>query len=529
MTREDEFFQTHTKGEIWQRYCGFLDLSLEDFMNIQENLLMEQIDLVGDSTLGKKIMNDWKPKTVEEFREVVPLTTYQDYEPYLGERREDALHEKPAFWAHSSGRGGYFKWVPYTDRFYRRIVDHAIGGLILACAKSKGEVNLVGDEKIIFNLAPRPYVSGFIGNGISKRERFRFLPPPEVAEKMDFQQRTEESFKMGLHEGVDVVGSLSSVLVKVGERFTGNTKGMRFSASMLHPAVLWRLSKALLQSKIQRRPLLPKDLWPLKGALCSGTDTAIYKDQVRYYWGITPWELYGPTEAGILAMQGWSKNAMSFTPFSSFLEFVPQEEWLKSKEDSEYQPSTVLINELREGNVYEVITTSFYGVPFLRYRPGDLVEVVALSDEENGIKLPQIAFKSRADSLIDLAGLARLDERTVWRAIHNTGIQYEEWSARKEYDHNQSYLRIYLELKQSQEPQEIEQMIDVELNTIDVDYRDIDSWLGLHPIRVTLLSPGTFQRFYQERQREGADLAHLKPPRMNASDEVIQTLINLSE
>ena len=33
-------------AEIWQEYCGFLDLSIDDFMQIQYRLLQEQIDLL---------------------------------------------------------------------------------------------------------------------------------------------------------------------------------------------------------------------------------------------------------------------------------------------------------------------------------------------------------------------------------------------------------------------------------------------------------------------------------------------------
>ncbi|NQT48968.1 MAG: GH3 auxin-responsive promoter family protein, partial [Chloroflexi bacterium] len=111
---EDEFFRDRDDGRIWQRYCGFLDLSLKEFMEIQESLLLEQIDLVADSRLGQIIMKGNKPNSVEEFRRCVPLTTYDDYEPYLTQRREDVLAEKPYFWVHTSGRGGDFKWVPYT-------------------------------------------------------------------------------------------------------------------------------------------------------------------------------------------------------------------------------------------------------------------------------------------------------------------------------------------------------------------------------------------------------------------------------
>ena len=34
-----------------QRYCGFFDLSIDDFMDIQKELLIDQIEMVSDSTL----------------------------------------------------------------------------------------------------------------------------------------------------------------------------------------------------------------------------------------------------------------------------------------------------------------------------------------------------------------------------------------------------------------------------------------------------------------------------------------------
>ena len=39
--------------EVWRQYCGFLDLSLEEFMKIQERLLLEQLDLVSRSEWGR--------------------------------------------------------------------------------------------------------------------------------------------------------------------------------------------------------------------------------------------------------------------------------------------------------------------------------------------------------------------------------------------------------------------------------------------------------------------------------------------
>ena len=39
---------------IWQEYCGFLDLDMEQYMKIQKRLLEEQMQLWCNCPLGKK-------------------------------------------------------------------------------------------------------------------------------------------------------------------------------------------------------------------------------------------------------------------------------------------------------------------------------------------------------------------------------------------------------------------------------------------------------------------------------------------
>ena len=271
--------------------------------------------------------------------------------------------------------------------------------------------------------------------------------------------------------------------------------------------------------------MLPKDLWSFKGLACYGMDTSIYRDQVRYYWGKEPYEMYGATEAGTIATQAWNKKNMTFFPASCFFEFIPEEEWLKSQDDEAYRPSTVLLDEVKAGKRYEIIIASFHGMPFMRYRLGDLIKIVSLEDKEAGIRLPQMVFESRADGIIDIAGFARLDEKTIWQAIVNTGIKFEDWSARKEYEENQPILRLYIELKEELDGNRIAELIHQELVKINTDYSDLESMLGGRPVRVVVIPSGSFQRYYEARKLEGAELANLKPPHMNAADNIIKSLI----
>jgi len=529
MLSEDIYFQDLTEAELWQRYCGFLDLSIDDFMDIQRELLMDQMDRIADSTLGKKIMGDLKPKSVDEFRRIVPLTTYDDYEPYLSQKQEDALAEKPYCWCHSSGRGGHFKWIPYTSEFIQKITVRALTTLILASCTQKGQVNILPGMKFLLIVPPAPYVSGTVFQNFSEHFSFRAIPPPEMVKNMEFQEKIQKGFQIALEDGVDLTAAIGSVLVRVGEQFSEQARGMKLSKSMLHPRIVYRLLQAYLHARKGKRAILPKDLWPTKAILTAGVDIAIYKDDIAHYWGVEPYEFYMCAEVSLIAAQIWTRKGLFFVPDLEFLEFIPYKKQLEHQDDSDYQPSTVLLSEVEEGELYEVVVTQFYGMPLLRYRLKDIVKIIALRDDETGVNLPQMVFQRKVGETINLASLANLDEKTIWRAIANTGIEYTDWSACKEYDRNQSFLRLYLELKEKREAAEVETMIHEQLEMIDTDYRDVNIYLGLHPVRVTLLSPGTFQCYMNEKRQEGADLAHLKPTHINPSEEVTRRLLQLSE
>jgi hypothetical protein len=529
MFPEEEYFRNLSQRELWQRYCGFLDLSIERFMAIQTELLLDQIERVSNSTIGKKIMNNSKPISVEDFRRSVPLTTYDDYEPYLSERQEDALGEKPITWCHSSGRGGSFKWIPYTSVFMNNLIKRILSVLILAATKEKGRINISPSLRLLSITPPEPYASGYVLKNLDQYIPLRLIPPARVVENMEFQDRIRKGFELALRDGVDIIAAIASILVRMGEEITGQAHGVKLTAGMLHPKVLSRLLRAYIRSKIEKRALLPKDIWPVKGILAAGMDAAIYKDDIAYYWGTQLYEIYGGTESFLISIQDWGRRGMVFLPDLVFLEFIPYEEQLESKPDKGYKLATVLLSEVEEGKSYELVVTQLYGMPLLRYRLRDIIKVISLKDEEAGVNLPHIIFQHRAGEVINLGGLCWLDEKSIWQAIINTGIKYTEWSACKEYHHNQSFLRIYLELKEHKEPSELEVLIDEQLKIVDTDYKDIGSYLNLQPVRVTLLPPGTFQRYVTQKMKEGADLAHLKPAHMNPSETIIQQLIKLSE
>lgn len=275
--------------------------------------------------------------------------------------------------------------------------------------------------------------------------------------------------------------------------------------------------------------MLPKDLWEIKGIPSGGMDISIYRDTIQKYWGVQPYESYGATEEGAIAGQAWNKKDLTFYPDAAFLEFIPEEEWARWRKNDAYIPHTVLMNEVQLGKRYEVVISSFFGKPLVRYRLHDLIRFTAFEDKETGVKLPQLAFAGRSMDYIDLAGFTGLiDEKMVWQAIINSSIPHEDWSMRKEHNEGNPYLHLYIELTEEIDAETVRQRVDAEMKKLNPFYADYAAMIEAHSLVVTRLSHKTFAAYQQEMQQRGADLAHLKPAHMNVSDETINLLIQLS-
>jgi hypothetical protein len=537
MPKAVELLKQRRNEELWQMCCGYLNLSLEQVMTIQKRRLIEQIILLSGSPLGRKLIPGPRPQTVEEFRRRVPLTTYADYCPELLEKREETLPVKPALWVHTSGRSGEYpcKWVPITPAYAQEmsVIMYGIG--MLAGCKKWGDVSaLPRYPNIVYTVAPRPYISGAMASMLGLQTAVNYLPSMRLAERLSFEGRVRLGFKQALSQGFGYFFGLSMVLVTVGDKFSQSSNKVNIRPLLSKPKALLRLTRGLARSKLARRPMLPKDLWSIKGIICSGLDSWVYRDRIKELWGRYPLDVYSSTEGGFLATQTWDSDTMTFIPTLNFFEFIPEDEHFKCKLDPGYQPKTLLLDELEAGQNYEIVITNFYGGALVRYRIGDMVRIVSLRNEKLGIDIPQMVFERRADDLIDF-NVIRLSEKLIWQALEKSGIPYVDWTAYKEP--GQQVLQLFLELKGGYQSREEDVAADVyehltkpddDAFTLSAVHDDVINMLGFS-VKVNLLPKGTFASYTARRQAEGADLAHLKPPHINPSKEVLSFLLGRPE
>ena len=524
------------KEELWQMCCGFLDSDMEEVMAIQNRLMLEQIELLKNCELGRKLMHGAMPMSVQEFREQVPLTTYNDYLPDLVEKREDVLPSKVAHWIRTSGRTGEYavKWVPISEDFAREYEKLAGAVALLATCNGRGDTSNIREHlKMLFTVGSPEYASGILCQLVQQAVGIELLPSNGA--DMSFEQRIKSGFAEAMYKGIDAFGGLPSVLVAVGEQLKSGSGKVNVRPLLSHPKALFRVLRALLRCKLAHRTMTPKDLWSIKGIVCGGADGAILKNKIKELWGRSPLEAYINTEGGLCAIQAWDYDTMTFVPSLNFFEFIPEKEWFKSQIDSSYKPKTVLLDELKPGEVYEVVFSSLHGGAMVRYRIGDMVRIVSLRNEKCGIDSPQMVFERRADDLIDINGFGHITEKLLWQAIENSGVPYVDWTARKEIGDEKSTLHIYIELKSnflineqalSDAVYEEFQKLDAvhNFNLYKFAYGDAMKQLNSKPVVITTLPEGAFANFISHRRSQGADLGRLKPPHINPTEEVLSLL-----
>jgi hypothetical protein len=513
--------QDEEYDKIWKAYLGFLDLSIDQFMEIQERLLLEQIDLLNECKLGKRIFGNRKIKTIDQFRKHVPLTTYDDYADVLLNKKSDYLPSEPLHWVQTTWKGGTnpIKLAPYSKNMVEENTKMFLSSLILSTSKRRGHFTLRNFDKFLYGMAPKPYLTGYAPYILKHEVDFEYLPPTSRAEELSFKDRNIEGFKLAVKNGADLFYGVSSVLVKIGESFANDSKGkssFTWPSNMKQAA---KLTKALWKKRIKKEALLPKDLFEFKGIVCGGTDSDTYKSQIEHLFGITPLEIFGGTESAGVATETWSRNGLTFFPDVNFLEFIPESEMKKEKENTKYKPRTVLLNELEPGKVYELVITKLRGGAFVRYRIGDVMKCLSLENKEDAIKLPQVKYLDRVHNIIDLAGFTRITKQIIGDAIKLSNLEITHYAAAKEYLNKQPIIKIYFESDEAYDQEEVIKRIDDKLKEIDLDYNDVHNMLGYNPLHIHRLEEGTFDKYKAVHQNY--------PSKLNPTKEEVANLLTL--
>lgn len=500
-------FENYTNEEIWNEYCGFTDLSIDEFMSIQKSLMQEQLSIWKKSAIGKSMINT-DINNIHDFREKFSLTTYEDYADVLLLKKDELIPDNAVIWIKTTWEGGIHptKLAPYTENMINTFKDNVLACMILATAKNKYEINIKPNDTFLYGLAPLPYASGLLPRAISMNFDVDFLPNVEEAEKMSFKERNKLGFKLGLDRGIDYFFGLGSVAYYISKSIESlNSKSSIKRKTKVSLKSIFRYLKGKYQSKKEKRTLLPKDLFTLKGFMITGTDNVSYKDELEEMWGIRPLEVFAGTEPTCIGCEDYKRNGLYFFPDACFYEFIRECDMLKLLDDTNYEPKTYLFNELEVGETYELVISVFKGGVFMRYRIKDVYKCIAKTSKG----LPRFDYIDRTMDIIDIAGFTRISEKLVERVIELSKINIINYAIKKEFNsNNKPFLHMYIELDEKELMNEailkstLKDQLSIYFNYVDSDYKDLKKILGMDPLKVSVLRCKTFSKYEEVYNKE---------------------------
>ena len=487
---------------MWDAYCGYLDLSLSEYMIIQRRLMEEQIEIWSKSILGKCILGDLRPKSLEDFRKLVPLTSYEDYADILFKRNAALLPEDPVIWIETTWEGGLhpIKTAPYTRRMIESYKRNLFAMAMLISGKKKGDFNIRSGQRFLYGGAPLPYETGLIPSLMNEEMEFEWLPDSNENGDIPFNERIKKGFMMGFEGGIDYFFAMGSVANYITENFekqlSGGGKSSHGSRIKFSPKIAMRYLKAKSECRREGRSIKPADLFHITGFASTGTDNKCYRDRLADAWGVTPVEIAAGTESTCVGCDTWEQRGMVFFPDSCFYEFIPESEMLRNLDNPDYVPHTCLINEVKAGRIYELVISVFHGGAFMRYRIGDTYRCT----EANEGEIPRFTFVDRIPSVIDIAGFTRITEKSIAEVIRISKLSIGNWIACKEYEQKTPFLHMYIELNPNDKDNDVitkkalNEHLSVYFRFFDSDYKDLKKLLDIEPLKLTILPCGTIER-----------------------------------
>ena len=524
----EEKLKNRQYAQMWSEYCGFLDLTMDEYMRIQNRLMEEQMALWSASPLGKKLLKGQAPRTIEEFRRTVPLTTYEDYADVLLQKQDELLPDTPIIWIETTWEGGRhpIKVAPYTRGMLDTYRNNILACLMLSTSDGRGRFHVKPTDKILYGLAPLPYATGLFPLALHEEISMPFLPPAKEAVKMSFSERNKKGFKMGLKRDIEFFFGVGSVAYYVSTSLSslagssGKSGGSLLSSCS--PRMLIRLVRAKYRCKQENRELRPSDLFKLKGFMVAGTDSRCYKDQLEELWGVRPMELFAGTEPSCIGTESWTRDGMYFFPDACFYEFIPEAEMEKAIDRPFHQPRTCLMDEVRPGDKYELVISVLKGGAFMRYRVGDVYRCVGRENSADGTRIPRFEYIDRVPAMIDIANFTRISENSIQSVVDLSGLAIEDWTALKEYSaDNRPYLHLYVEIKPDAlancavTKDILRDQLSIYFRHMDHDYKDLKRLLGIEPLEITVLRCGTFSAY---RRKAGKPLRKVNPSAFEVKD-----------
>lgn len=515
----------------------------KDPMRYNTELLMRMLDDNKDTEYGRKY-GFADIKSVAEFQERVPLTTFDDYAGYvyrMTEGGESGLISayNIAHYAKTSGTMGNPKRIPVSDRamgvinrynmqLRTKVICDAIGfdwanppylnliesqlttlknGATYGAISAK-VIGQMGDYLPMLMTSPlEALVPDPKTNTRYLHARFALMNPEITSMGFSFSSILLELMQYIESEWEMLVDDIEKGTIDESVKMPADVRASVLGKIQPMPERAAQLREIFSQGFDE--PIMPK-IWP-NLTIFSGVATggfATYYNKLRQRYAGDGVRLF---YVGLNASEGILSVPMDvdcpdsvLIPDSVFYEFIPI--------DSEDPGDIVTIDGVEVGKTYEIVITNQSG--FYRYRIRDAVKVTGMYNNT-----PLIQFQYRIDQTISVLGEKTTElvlRGVAERVERELGYSMEDFSVFGDVDSVPMRYVMLMEatLPEGLDPEAVAAELDKGLCEGNPSYGDKVAKGMLDHLRLLFLQPETYLLYRDVMISKGAASAQLKPPRI---------------
>ncbi|KAI9526384.1 hypothetical protein NQZ68_039992 [Dissostichus eleginoides] len=518
------------KGVGWlgRRQRKKLEADTLNVKRVQEETLLQRLRKNENTSYGKQY--DFSSiKDIDGFRSRHPITTYEHYRELIrriaaGEEKL-IIADKPLILAMTSGTSGASAMLLSTKDTNSEFFLQGVAVCLDAMARAfPATDSLQRTTKFFYSPTFRQSEAGIpIGPNSSTPASSRHMlnlyttPAPafEVPSEKDtlylhllFALKDPSVGTLESNFASTVFYAFSALQDRWQELVEDIERGKVSSALALEPAVrssLEALMKPDPERAAQLRALfkdgfrgIAKRLWPhlhLVLAVDSGSNQ-IYGEMLRenYCQGVPFYSPFYAATEGLIGVNLWPQEPNRrylLCPRSMFCEFLPESGL------EEEAPHTLLMEEVTEGQNYELIITNASGL--FRYRVGDIVKVVGFHNQ-----CPIVEFQYRRGQMLSVRG-EKVSEALFLDALKKAvalwpGAQLVDYCCAESGIMGDSiggsdpHYQVFVELKGVRNLSEEQRYrLDICLQQDSAVYKSFRSKGSIGSMRVQLVAQGAFK------------------------------------
>lgn len=480
-------------------------------------------------------------KTVEDYRRLVPMATYADFDPYIQRMINDEkniLTSLPLVgYAQSSGSVGKRKFVPLTQPDINIYTKYTVTRM-LAIADKYCRQKTGRGLRAARGMYTGPAYDDFLPNGLLcsnvpdvAGRQLGFLYPYFInipfnhlfnVKDIDFRYINSRLaledknclflFSVFFKDVSDYMRFLEKNWRQLADDIE---KGVISDFARPTPETRKKLEK-VLRPKPERAEEIRREfekgfdetiihrLWPNMSVI-SGIGTSVFAPFAKLVRKNTkgiPYDfsIYGASEGLFAACDEMESPKQLLLVDSCYYEFLPVEE----------KDKVLSLDELEVGKEYEVVITNLSGL--YRYRIRDIVKVVGFRNE-----CPYVQFSRREGQLLNVTGEKTTEEHisAVIKEIAKAADCYIlDWVVYTRLDEHPYRYVLLIENREGKDMREYEALADQILNGVNPRYKYFVEMNKIGKIELGNLTPGTNKEWMKKQIAKGAPTTQVKPVRI---------------